>query len=649
METIMTVGDILKDCESLNLYRVISISDTETILCVMNTKNFILSAHDTYVLIRLILDKEIVKEIEEDVIFDFGVLPEKAKISYEKKKSVVSEVINTYRHDFMELYGKGQKSELKEILNKYSVPINSFWRFFTKYMQSGMKDFSLVDARYLGFNKGKKYNYNAKPGQKSEYFESTGLIITDAIKGYFDEALKEFRSGRQMSFKACYDWMNALHFTKTEIINGVPSFVLLPESERPTMRQFYYYANKQLTEQEKDAIKTSAQEQRNNKRLITSDSMYGVFGPGDMVEIDACEADVSLVSTFDPNKTIGRPIVYFMIDVFTRMILAVSVAFDNNSILGITNLFLNLADDKLEYCKKYGMGFDNPAMWRSNIIPRRLRVDRGSEFKSNEFGRICNELGIEMQIVPGATGSLKGIVEQSFHQMHSKQNPHLENYGLIEKRYDSNHHKEATLNIEQYTKMVINFVLTHNQEYDSSYPVTKEMIEQGVKPIPCLLWDYGVKKYGNPRPIPVREQYLFNLMTPVKAKVDRRGISYKNLYYLSDNDTELSKAMFKAGTKKVPFDARMDMRDVGHIFYLRDGKLIDAPLNERLSGNADFKGLTMKQYEDYLKKKKQMNAEGKVHNQEVSAFNYAVNATVVDEAKKKTISDHKNMRPAREL
>lgn len=78
------------------------------------------------------------------------------------------------------------------------------------------------------------------------------------------------------------------------------------------------------------------------------------------------------------------------------------------------------------------MGFDNPAMWQSNIIPRRLRVDRGSEFKSKEFNRICNELGIEKQIVPGASGSLKGIVEQSFHQMHSKQNPHLENYGLIE-------------------------------------------------------------------------------------------------------------------------------------------------------------------------------------------------------------------------
>ena len=130
---------------------------------------------------------------------------------------------------------------------------------------------------------------------------------------------------------------------------------------------------------------------------------------------------------------------YFMIDVYSRIILAVSVAFDNNSILGITNLFLNLADDKQEYCKKYGIEFNDKRLWPSGVIPKRIRVDRGSEFKSYEFDRICNELGIEKQIVSGASGSLKGVVEQAFHQMHAKQNVHLENHGLIEKRYDSLH------------------------------------------------------------------------------------------------------------------------------------------------------------------------------------------------------------------
>lgn len=524
MNNVIAIGNILMDIKKNIRYRVISISTNCVTLCQMDITNLKITEHEITILIQLIIDNELVIELEEEYIFNPENISDSFKWKYEATKNAMREVMNLYHNRFHELASKTPKPELYEILKKYSISKSSFWRIIVKYLQSGMKDYTLADARSFGHNKGLEYNYFEKPGSKSVYFDSIGIIITDEIRGYFDEALKEYCSGRQKTLKSCYDRMNLLHFVRTEIINGTSMIVLLPESERPTIKQFYYYASKQLTEQEKDAIKTSVQEQRNNKRLITSDAMFEVFGPGDMVEIDACEADVSLVSMFDPNKTIGRPVVYFMVDVFTRMILAVSVAFDNNSVLGVTNLFLNLADDKQKYCEKFGMGFDNPMIWQSNIIPRRLRVDRGPEFKSKEFDRICNELGIEKQIVPGASGSMKGIVEQSFHQMHSKQNPHLEDYGLIEQRYDSNHHKEATLNIEQYTKMIINFILTHNQEYDSNYPVTKDMIEQGVKPIPCLLWEYGVKKYGNPRPISVRNQYLFNLMIPIKAKLDRRGI-----------------------------------------------------------------------------------------------------------------------------
>lgn len=648
MNNILAVGDILCDIKQNTRYRLISISEYTAIICEMDISNLKLYEYETTTLLQLIYDGELQVMHDEDFIFDKENLPESYRKKYEATKGAIGEVLNVYHNRLTELSGKSSKLELYEILKKYSISKSSFWRTLTKYMQSGMRNYTLVDARLFGHNKGLAYNYSVKPGKKSDYFESVGVVLTDEIIGYFEEALKEYRSGRHKNLKSCYDRMNAIHFTKTEMIDGIPSLILLPESQRPTMRQFYYYANKHLTEQEKDAIKTSAQEQRNNKRLITSDSMFDVYGPGDMVEIDACEADVSLVSSFDPNKSIGRPIVYFMVDVFTRVILAVSVAFDNNSILGITNLFLNLADEKQEYCSRFGMGFDNPKIWPSNIIPRRVRVDRGAELKSKAFDRICNELHIEKQIVPGASGSLKGIVEQSFHQMHSKQNAHLEDYGLIEKRYDSDHHKEATLTLEQYTKIVINFVLTHNQEYDKEYPLTKEMIEYGIRPIPALLWDYGIKKNGNPRPISDKNQYLYNLMTPVKAKIDRRGISYKGLYYLPENDSMISREMFKAGTKKVPFEARMDLRDVGHIYYLRGGQLIDASLNKRLTGNADYDGMTFKQYEDYHKLKKQMDAEGRFYNEELAVFNYSVNASVVAGAKKNTYSEVKNMRPARE-
>ena len=649
MHSILATGDILIDRETDKRYRVVEMDGEEVTLCQMDITTLQLYSQTTKNLIQMIFDKKLVKGESDKMVFDHHALSEQAKRKYDDKKKIINEVMNIYHHNLLLLMGKIARPELKEVIQKYSIPVNSFWRMLTKYLQSGMQDFSLVDSRDMGINKGKVYEGTKKAGRKSQYFEATGLVVDDNIKQYFEEALKMYRSGREKSLTACYNRMLFLHFSKQENVNGQSVINLLPVSQMPTYRQFYYYASKQLTAKEKDAIKTSAQEQRNNKRILESDVLYEVYGPGDMVEIDACEVDVSLVSSLDKNRTIGRPVVYFMIDVYSRIILAVSVAFDNNSVLGITNLFLNLADDKQEYCHRYGMGFDNPRIWPSNIIPRRIRVDRGSEFKSKEFNRICNELGIEKQIVPGASGSLKGVVEQSFHQMHAKQNTHLEDYGLIEKRYDSRHHQEATLNIEEYTRMIINFVLTHNQEYNAKYRCTKEMIQKRVKPVPVLLWEYGIEKYGAPRPIPVKEQYLYNLMTPVKAKIDRRGISYKKLYYLPVDDPDLRMKMFQAGTKKQSIEVRMDMRDISYIYYLKNGKVVSAPLNERLTGNGEYKGLTMKQWEDYLREKAQMDAEGRVYNQNLAVYNYAVNTSIVDGAKKETMSDSKNMRPAREM
>ena len=138
-------------------------------------------------------------------------------------------------------------------------------------------------------------------------------------------------------------------------------------------------------------------------------------------------------------------------------------------------------------------------------------------------------------------------------------------------------------------------------------------------------------------------------MTPVNAKVSRRGISYKDLYYFSPDDKVLSKEMFNAGNKKIPFEARMDKRDVSQIYYIRNHELIVAPLNEELAGNIDYKGYTMKEYEDFRKYRKKLNAEGKIHNEELSALNYEINEGVVDDAKKTFYSDKKDMRINREI
>ena len=249
----------------------------------------------------------------------------------------------------------------------------------------------------------------------------------------------------------------------------------------------------------------------------------------------------------------------------------------------------------------------------------------------------------------GASGSLKGVVEQAFHQMHAKQNVHLENHGLIEKRYDSLHHKEASLTIHDYTRMVINFVLAHNQQHLETYPLTKEMIEKNIAPVPAILWEYGSKKYGMPQPIPVLKQYLYSLMTPIKAKISKRGISYKGLWYFAPNDKRLMSAMYAAGTRRMPFEVRMDMRDVGAIYYIRNSKLVKIPLNVLITGNSDYKGLTMKQYEEYYSAKKKMQAKGRIDNEKIDSAVYANNESIVKSAKKNVHSRTTDIRSSREI
>lgn len=371
------------------------------------------------------------------------------------------------------------------------------------------------------------------------------------------------------------------------------------------------------------------------------------MGPGDTVEIDALEADVSLVSELDRSKTVGRGIVYLMIDVWTRTILAVSVSFENNSILGLTNLFLNLSDDKAEFAKKYGITFPSE-LWPSDIIPRRVRVDRGADFRSDRFAEILNELGVERIMVPAATGSLKGVVEQEFHQFNLGIYESMENNGLIEKRYDSNHHKEATLTISEFTKIVINFVLTHNHKYQEYYPLNKKMIKEGVEPYPIKLWEYGCKIFGSPRPIPDKASYYWSLLTPTKASLSREGIRWKGLYYIAD-DKELWQEMYVQQNTRKKIDVRYDPRDIGFLYYLRNNKMVIAFLNPDKFKNSGFAGMSLKEYQDYLDYQKELKALGKEVNTNLSIYMQESNTAIINGAKSDTYADPHNLRENRRI
>ena len=390
---------------------------------------------------------------------------------------------------------------------------------------------------------------------------------------------------------------------------------LLPIEQRPTQNQMETYIRNNTSTKERSICKTSKREYRNNERMLRADNLCNVQGPGDLFEMDEVEMDVSIVSEADQTKVIGRPIVHAMVDVYSRMIAAVSVSLENNSVLGFTNCLLNLGEDNKQLCRRFGLEL-NDGLWDINVLPNRIRSDRGSEYRSKEVKRICNELDITLELVPPAMGSLKGQVEQLFHQYHSVQNDLIEGKGLITKRHDSNHHKNAILTLDDIWVFVINQTIAHNMMTMAEYPMTSDMVNKSVHPIPLEIWDYGCKKFGAPRPITNLDQFEYSIRREVTARITRKGIEWNGLFYIA-NDPWLAEQITMAKRNSVPLKCRLDERNVGSLWFIAGNRLVKAGLNQNRAGNFEFNGKSLRAYEEFKAKKKELIKEKAQEDQEI--------------------------------
>lgn len=644
MENIaVNVGSIIKDMKNGTRYRVLFVKAEYTILCQMDTTKLNIAPQSTKFILESLMNGTLESVDESKQVYNYDSLTLCQQESYRQKLDIINRVVKAYGPTYLDLVGKDFKEEFESILKASSVARSTLLRWIRIYLQSGFDIYSLINTNSTRSRGGYgAYSCTKKVGRPSDGNVTFGIPITDNVLSHFRAALEAYKSGRQMSYEKAYVWMlNTFYSTQLQTESGIEC-QLYPATERPTFDQFYYFARCNLTQQEKDIIKTSSMEVRNNRRLLLSDVLYGVSGPCDRVQMDECEVDISLVSMLHEDQSIGRPIVYAMIDVYTRMILAIGVAFDNNSVVGMTNCFLNLAEDKVNYCAKYDITISEK-QWPSGYLPNRILVDRGSEYISRECSRIFNEINITRELVPAGTGSLKGSIEQWFHQMQSSQNASLERHGYISKRHDSKHHKESCLTLDDFTIMLINFVVYHNTHIIENYPVDSDMVAKDISPIPTALWEYGCRKFGTPRKILNLPQFCYSLMLPQKATISRKGIKCNGLYYLNAEDSVLLTEMYAAQNKCVPFECRIDPRDIGSIYYIQDNQLLGAPLNTLKHGNASFAGLTLSEWNTIYKFINQKKREGLLTTIEHSAYLQRINELIVKSAIKNFPTDTTNM------
>lgn len=427
-----------------------------------------------------------------------------------------------------------------DISNESGISLSTVKKLFSRFWQRGMNKNALLPDYINSGARGKERklsdNKVGRPKKTDYYGENNrGINITLDVKKHFELVInKYYRNKKKASLTETYTLMLKDFYSDTYIKDNEVKYKIWDESRIPSYQQFYYWFRK-TKDVQKDIIFRESEKEFNLKhRQLLSNSTQETDGPGTRFQVDATIADVYLVSSLNRNRVIGRPVVYAIIDVFSRMVTGIYVGLEGPSWLGGMMALDNMIADKTDYCKQYGIEI-NEEQWPCKHLPEIIIADRG-EFEGYNVENLINNLNVKIENTSPYRGDLKGIVERSFRTTNEKIKHKTP--GAIQKEYrkrgDRDYRLDATLTLEEFTKIYINIVLHHNSKIIDKYPIDKEMIADEITATPINLWNWGIENRKGRLKTVDREVLRLNILPKGKASVSRAGIRFKGLYYSSD-------------------------------------------------------------------------------------------------------------------
>ncbi|MBL4828758.1 MAG: DDE-type integrase/transposase/recombinase [Aliivibrio sp.] len=425
-----------------------------------------------------------------------------------------------------ELFDKAPRNRLiRGAVEETGKPRIYFIRQLRRYWQRGMTPNALLPDYHKSGGKGKiRRDVVNKLGRKRTTKKGVGAIITNDVAEIFSLAIDGFfLPNGKLSIQDAKDKAIGLYKSR------------YPDSDKtsiPTLRQFRYFYESNYRKHDVVRRRTPSKIYDKDFRALTSTSAYMNIGPGGRYEIDATIADLYLVSEKDPSRIIGRPVVYIVKDVFSRMVTGLYIGLENPSwvaaMMAMSNAFL----DKTEYCRSYGIEIDS-SMWPSVGIPASIMADKG-ELLHRQADVLVNAFNIQLSNSRSYRGDDKGGVERYFNTLQTKFRPYVG--GIVEpvngkKRLGYRYELDADLTLHAFTEIVIHIIINYNtrhvvKEYDFA-----EDMPDDLPAVPTQLWNWGIKnRTGKLRPCS-KEMVEVNLLPTERGTVSEVGIGFKGLKY----------------------------------------------------------------------------------------------------------------------
>lgn len=568
-------------------------------------------------LFEQVMDEKRTPEVPETISNILSFSPENMKKAAFREGVIREMMVKTYPV-WEDLFQKGVvKPELDEAASMLGLSRKQTSRLVLRYLTSACDPTSLIDSRK--WNRGR--TLTEKNGETEDKLDE------------LEYALHCFKRYRNASF--AYKKLIWKYYMENEMAAD-GSVIRVISKDAPSASKVYRYLNNNLGGK---TVRVYCEDETyflNNKRPLRGNAEYGSGTIGGVFEVDEVEMDCYIVSENDPRVTIGKAIIYAAIDVFSHMIVAIKAGLKNNSYSGFCDLMLSLLEPHSIQAEYVGAKCDDKA-FPSLVIPRSIRCDHGSEYESHALEAACKELGIQVQYVPVAAGSLKGLVENVHRRIQQGVKPLTRNAGFIcrtpkhelnPKDYQKAR-ETACLTLSDINKILIEEVCFLNTKPLVSYEPDLEMLEAKLVLTPQNIWNFEVERSFDPKNVTEqnRMQYLFGFMCrgnqdQRRFKVGRKGIEYTGhkLKYFCDEDW--FQEMIGASDRGKAEIRYMD-NTVSAVWVRYHNRIHKVPLAEKREQNLTLSELSWLEYDE-------MCAEQKIEDKHAQRVTLAAEKELVD-------------------
>ncbi len=426
-----------------------------------------------------------------------------------------------------------------------------------------------------------------------------GVAVTPEMRRFFCQAIDlSYAREKRHDLTSAYHLGIRRFFMREEkdLGTGAWRHVLVPPYDElglPTERQFRYWVTKDIDRETLTRRRLTPRVWEMRRRPLLGHPTAQAIGPGSVYQIDATVLDTYVLSRRVRRLIVGRPTLYVVIDVFSRMIVGIYIGLESPSWIAAMMALANAVSDKVEYCRSIGINIEQ-GEWPAHHVPGTVEGDRG-EMISAGIESVLRQFNMRVANKAPYRADWKGVVEVRFKLLQATFGPYVP--GQVQQdfleRGAHDYRLDAALDIDDLQKIIITAVLLHNNgTVLKDYVRHPALTEDEVPSIPLELWNWGIENMsGAPRQPPL-DRFRFALMPASEASVTPFGINFGGRLYVCD--TAIEQGWFtRARDRRFKVPVSHDPRLTDHIL-VHDKKSPSGYQLARLTARAQNRvGLTL--------------------------------------------------------